>query len=101
MNSAAEVLVQKRLLMGIAPVDAIGQQDLRFPVRVDLETITPHLSALREGQYSHRQYALTDTPKVFPDIPLVDIRYIIFQQPAIKLSCEFTIYTAVMCRADC
>lgn len=90
MNNAAEVLVQKRLLMGIAPIDAISQQDLRFPVRVDLETITPHLSALKEGEYSHRQYALSNTPKGFSRHP--SGRYSLHYFPTASDQAQLRIY---------
>ena len=90
MNNAAEALVQKRLLMGIAPVDAISQQDLRFPVRVDLETISPHLSALHEGEYSHRQYALSNTPKGFSRHP--SGRYSLHYYPTASDQAQLRIY---------
>jgi hypothetical protein len=90
MNNAAEVLVQKRLLMGIAPVDAISQQDLRFPVRVDLETISPHLSALNDGEYSHRQYAMTSAPKGFSRHP--SGRYSLHYFPTASDQAQIRIY---------
>lgn len=69
MNNTAEVLIQKRLLLGIAPIDAVNSQHLPFPVRIDLENQSPHQSELSNDQYSHIQYPVTKNPKGFSRHP--------------------------------
>ena len=56
MSTVANTNLQKRLLLGISPVDSVRLRDLRFPVRVELETDVPHRSGLTARQFSHNQY---------------------------------------------
>lgn len=65
MSSPASVVTLRRLLLGVMPTDNLTLGDLSFPVRVEIESGSGHVSSLAQGQYSHSQYPLTNQVQGF------------------------------------